>query len=50
MGTMRELARVLQASTATVYELFTRGELAHVRLLNLMRTPEGAMRGAGSAT
>jgi excisionase family DNA binding protein len=35
--TVREVARVLRVSTATVYKLCTRGELAHVRVLNVIR-------------
>jgi excisionase family DNA binding protein len=35
--TVREVARVLRVSTATVYKLCTRGELAHVRVLNSIR-------------
>jgi excisionase family DNA binding protein len=42
--TVREAARVLRVSTATVYKLCTRGELAHVRVLNRIRIPEGALR------
>ena len=37
--TVREAARVLQVSTATVYKLCTRGELGHVRVLNSIRIP-----------
>jgi excisionase family DNA binding protein len=37
--TVREAARVLKVSTATVYKLCARGELAHVRLLNVIRIP-----------
>jgi excisionase family DNA binding protein len=35
--TVREAARVLRVSTATVYKLCTRGELGHVRVLNSIR-------------
>ena len=42
--TVREAARVLRVSTATVYKLCTRGVLGHVRVLNLIRIPEGALR------
>ncbi len=48
--TVREVARMLRVSTATVYELCARGELAHGRVLNVIQIPEGAMRSAGSAT
>jgi excisionase family DNA binding protein len=48
--TVREAARALRVSRATVYRLCTRGEMAHVRLLNLIRIPSGAIRSAGSAT
>jgi excisionase family DNA binding protein len=41
--TVREVAGVLRVSTATVYKLCARGELAHVRVLNLIRIPEGAL-------
>jgi excisionase family DNA binding protein len=37
MLTVREVARFLRVSTATVYKLCTRGELAHVRVLNAIR-------------
>ena len=37
--TVREAARVLRVSTATVYKLCTRGELGHVRVLNSIRIP-----------
>ena len=35
--TVREAARVLKVSTATVYKLCARGELGHVRALNVIR-------------
>jgi excisionase family DNA binding protein len=38
--TVREAARVLRVSTATVYKLCALGELAHVRVLNVIRIPE----------
>ncbi len=41
--TVREAARVLRVSTATVYKLCARGELAHVRALNIIRIPQGAV-------
>ncbi len=31
-------------SSSTVYKLCARGELGHVRVLNLIRIPEGALR------
>jgi len=34
---VREVARILAVSTATVYALADRGELAHVRVLNAIR-------------
>ena len=42
--TVREAARVLRVSRATVHKLCTRGVLGHVRVLNLIRIPEGALR------
>jgi excisionase family DNA binding protein len=41
--TVREAARLLRVSTATVYKLCARGELAHVRVLNVIRIPSGAV-------
>jgi excisionase family DNA binding protein len=41
--TVREAARVLRVSRATVYKLCTRGELGHVRVLNSIRIPSEAM-------
>lgn len=42
--TVREAARLLRISTATVYKLLrARGELAHVRVLNVIRIPSGAV-------
>jgi excisionase family DNA binding protein len=41
--TVREAARMLGVSTATVYKLCARGELTHVRVLNVIRIPSGAM-------
>jgi excisionase family DNA binding protein len=35
--TVREAARVLRVSRATIYRLCTRGELGHVRVLNVIR-------------
>jgi excisionase family DNA binding protein len=43
MLTVREVARALRVSTATVYKLCARGELAHVRVLNVIRIPEGVL-------
>ncbi len=43
MLTVREAARRLEVSTATVYKLCTRGELAHVRLLNAIRIAPDAL-------
>jgi hypothetical protein len=34
---------VLRVSTATVYKMCARGELAHVRVLNVIRIPSGAV-------
>jgi excisionase family DNA binding protein len=41
--TVREAARVLRVSTATVYKLCARGELGHVRVLNSIRVPSEAL-------
>jgi excisionase family DNA binding protein len=41
--TVREAARVLRLSRATVYKLCTRGELAHVRVLNSIRIASEAL-------
>ncbi|MCM2334316.1 MAG: helix-turn-helix domain-containing protein [Anaeromyxobacteraceae bacterium] len=43
MLTVREAARLLRVSTATVYNLCTRGKLGHVRVLNIIRVPAGAI-------
>jgi excisionase family DNA binding protein len=43
MLTVREAARRLGVSTATVYKLCARGELAHVRVLNALRIPPAAL-------
>ena len=40
--TVREAARALRVSTATVYKLCAREELAHVRVLNVIRIPAKA--------
>ena len=45
MLTVREVARLLRVSTATVYKLCTRGELGCVRVLNVIRIPAGLVRG-----
>jgi excisionase family DNA binding protein len=42
--TVREAASALKVSTATVYKLCGSGELDHVRILNLIRIPERALR------
>jgi excisionase family DNA binding protein len=34
---VREVAAYLRVSTATVYELYARGKLRHVRVLNAIR-------------
>jgi len=47
--TVREAARVLKVSTATVYKLCARGELAHVRVLNVIRIPAAAVIATTSA-
>jgi excisionase family DNA binding protein len=39
MLTVNQVAAALQVSTATVYELVRRGELAHARVLNAIRIP-----------
>jgi excisionase family DNA binding protein len=41
--TVAEAAGVLRASTATVHKLCAHGELAHVRVLNVIRIPSEAM-------
>jgi excisionase family DNA binding protein len=41
--TVREAATVLRVSTATVYKLCARGELAHVRVLNVIRIPANGL-------
>jgi excisionase family DNA binding protein len=45
MLTVREVARLLRVSTATVYKLCARGELAHVRVLNSIRISAGVVGG-----
>ena len=40
---VRQVARRLGVSTATVYKLCSRGELAHVRVLNALRIPARAL-------
>jgi excisionase family DNA binding protein len=48
MLTVREAARVLGVSTATVYKLCARGAPPHVRLLNAVRiAPEALAAVAG---
>jgi excisionase family DNA binding protein len=41
-----EVARRLRVCNATVYKLYARGELAHVRILNAVRVAPAAL-GAG---
>jgi excisionase family DNA binding protein len=43
MLTVRDVARRLKVSTATVYKLCTRGELGHVQVLNAIRIPAEAL-------
>jgi excisionase family DNA binding protein len=43
MLTVREAARRLGVSTATVYKLCARGGLAHVRVLNALRISPAAL-------
>jgi excisionase family DNA binding protein len=42
--TVREAARVLKVSTATVYKLCARGKLGHVRVVNAIRIPAEVLR------
>jgi excisionase family DNA binding protein len=42
--TVREVARRLRVSTATVYKLCARGGLAHIRVLNVLRVPAAAVQ------
>lgn len=42
--TVREAARVLKVSMATVYKLSARGELGHVRVVNVIRIPAEVLR------
>jgi excisionase family DNA binding protein len=46
MLTVREVARLLEVSTATVYKLCARRELGHVRVLNMIRIPGAALQRA----
>ena len=41
--TVREVAEVLKISTATVYALVKRGDLAHVRVSNAIRVTAMAL-------
>jgi excisionase family DNA binding protein len=50
MLTVREAARVLRVSTATVYKLCARGELGHIRVLNNIRIPLEALGRLPGAT
>jgi len=43
MLTVRDVARRLKVSTATVYKLCSRGDLGHVRVLNAIRIPAEAV-------
>jgi excisionase family DNA binding protein len=45
--TVREAARRLKVSTATVYKACARGEMPCVRVLNVLRIPEGGLGGRG---
>jgi excisionase family DNA binding protein len=40
---VREFARLLGVSTATVYKAVARGELAHVRVSSVIRIPVGTL-------
>ena len=44
MLTVREVASALRVSTATVYKLCASGELAHVRVLNVIRVVASALQ------
>jgi excisionase family DNA binding protein len=41
--TVREAARLLRVSTATIYKLCTNGHLAHIRVSNAIRIPRSAL-------
>jgi excisionase family DNA binding protein len=43
--TVREVAKRLRVSRATVYALCKRGALAHVRVANAIRVPQAALEG-----
>jgi excisionase family DNA binding protein len=43
--TVREAARRLKVSTATVYKACARGEMPCVRVVNVLRIPEGGLGG-----
>jgi len=47
--TVREAARRLKVSTATVYKACARGEMPCVRVLNVLRIPEGGLGGGRSS-
>jgi excisionase family DNA binding protein len=42
--TVKQVAVALAVSTATVYTLVHRGDLAHLRVLNAIRIPESSLR------
>jgi len=43
--TVREAARLLRVSTATIYKLCADGDLAHIRVSNAIRIPRSALTG-----
>jgi len=45
--TVREVARLLNVSTATVYKLCAQGALAHVRVANAIRVRPRALEALG---
>jgi excisionase family DNA binding protein len=49
MLTVREVARRLGLSRASVYTLCARGDLGHVRLLNVLRIPARALEALSDA-
>jgi excisionase family DNA binding protein len=48
--TVREAARRLKVSTATVYKACARGEISCVRVLNVLRIPAGELAGRPGAS